>query len=416
MSQTFFVDPVKYPNGVFIKNVGIAFATKSTDNNIPITAQIRPTVSGYPHPSKIIPFGEKTLYSDNITTSSDGSTETTFTFSSPIYLLPGNEYAICLVTNSSEFTVYKAVVGSNIINLTTGVADRKATKQPGIRSLFTPQNTGSLKKNDNESLRFSLGVCIFSPQSGECTYRNDAGSYAGSTFFDVGRINVNHILPSSTNIIFEEDGLLNTSATLVQANKNFDRPAIAAASREKTASTNFTNLKMKLYGNAYVSPVVDSESSHFLIVKNNINNNTDLNLNYELNPTNLGATADNRSAARYITKQVILEEGFEATDIYVQMALSNPPDSTIQVFVRPMPIGESDFTNISYQQLSPTTAASIGYSSNPDTFREITFSKQSLSKFRAFSIKIVMYSSNATTTGKDPRSIPKIKNLRIIAV
>lgn len=409
LSQTFFVDPIKFPDGIFVERVGVAFSAKSSDNNIPVTLLLKPTVSGYPHPSKVMPFGQATIYASDITTSEDGSTESTFIFSSPIYLLPGYEYALSLVTNSSDFAVYKAIVGENIINLVDGTADKKASKQPAMRSLFLPQNTGSLKKTDVESLRFSLGVCLFSPESGSGKYYNTIEAYAGNTFFDVGRININHILPSRTSVAFSDDGLISSSGSRsVQVNKNFDRDT----ARARNIGTLNTSLEMNFVGTKYVSPVVDIETSNYLVVKNKINNNIVLANNLELFPTNYGATSP--SEARYITKQVLLEQGFEATDAVVQMSLCNPYNSTIQVFIRPLPVGEGDFTNINYQQMARTDSGP-SYTTNADTFQEVTYKATSLnlSKFRAFSIKIVMYSDTVTS---DPRSIPRIKNLRIVAV
>lgn len=409
LSQTFFVDPVKYPDGIFVKTVGVAFSAKSADNNIPVTLLLKPTVSGYPHPSKVMPFGQATIYSSNITTSTDGSTESTFTFTSPIYLLPGYEYAISLVTNSSDFVVYKASVGENIINLVDGVADRKATKQPAMRSLFLPQNTGSLKRSDTESLRFSVGVCVFSPESGSAQFVNETDTYTGDTYFDLGRVNLNHVLPSRTSVTFTDNGLISTSgAVSLQVNKNFDRNP----SRARNLSSLSTTLSMTFIGTKYASPIVDSVLSNYLIVKNKINNNSILGTNLELFPTNYGATSP--SEARYITKQVVLEQGFEATDAVVQMSLCNPYNSSVQVFIRPLPVGEGDFTNIRYQQMTRTDSGST-YTTNADTFQEVTFKATTLdlAKFRAFSIKIVMYSDTIST---DPRSIPRIKNLRIVAV
>ena len=171
-------------------------------------------------------------------------------------------------------------------------------------------------------------------------------------------------------------------------------------------------MKMFFVGNDYVSPMVDLETSHYLVVGNKINNNTVLATNMELFPTNFGATSP--SEARYITKQVTLEPGFEATDVHVQMSLCNPYDSSIQVFVRPLPVGESDFNSIGYTQL---TADDSNYSQNPDEFREVSFTSTGLglTKFRAFSIKIVMFASCTSTLPSDPRALPRIKNLRIVA-
>jgi hypothetical protein len=413
MGQTFFVDPVKYPDGVFVKTVGVAFAGKDSDPNSAITLMIKPTQNGYPHPSKVMPFGQKTLYSSSITTTEDGSTETTFDFSSPVYLLPGREYAIAIATNSSDYIVFGASIGSDLIRLSEGDPIQKATKQPAIRSIFLPQNTGSLSKKETDSLKFSVYLCKFSPQSGYVKYENNHESYGSDTKFDLMRINMNYISPSNTSTTFSERGLLGDiggSFIAAQPNKNLDRPTTRSTRNMGTGK--FSEVRANMIGNAYVSPALDTETSHYLVVENKVNNNFVVATNRELFPNNLGATAP--SEARYITKQVTLEPGFEATNVHVQMSLCNPYDSSIQVFVRPLPVGEGDFSSIGYTQLNTTDS---GYSQNSDEFREVLYTSDglNLSKFRAFAIKIVMYSSCTSTLPSDPRSLPRIRNLRLVA-
>lgn len=414
LSQTFYIDPTNYPDGVFVKKIGVYFAVGDTDTNTPITLMLKPTQSGYPHPAKVMPFGQSTIYSSDIVTSEDGSTESLFTFSSPIYLLPGNEYAISLRSNSSSFSVYGATIGDNLIRLSEADPIRKATKQPGVRSLFLPQNTGNLTKKDTDSMKFSIHLCKFSPQAGSISYENLRDSYTSDTNFDTMRLNMNYAIPSNSTVTFSERGLIGDiggSFIAIQPNKNIDRPS-NRSSRTKTMGSKFTEVTMNMIGTPYVSPMVDLQTSHYLVVGNTVNNNTVLATNNELFPTNLGATA--ASSARYITKQVTLEPGFEATDVQVQMSLCNPYDSSIQVFVRPLPVGESDFSGVGYTQL---TANNTGYSQNSDDFREVSYTSNGLglTKFRAFSIKIVMYASCTSTLPSDPRALPRIKNLRIVA-
>lgn len=405
LSQTFYVDPVVYPDGVYVKKVGISFAGVDANNNSPITLMLKPTQSGYPHPAKIMPFGQATIYSSDISTSLDGSTESLFTFSSPIYLLPGGEYSISLFTNSSSFSVYGSTIGDDIIRLSESDPTRKATKQPSIRSLFLPQNTGTLEKKDTDSLKFSLHLCKFSPQSGSITYETDATAYGSSTYFDAMRMNMNAITPSNTTATFTENGLIAGGFVSVQPNKTIDRPSSVSRTKPVGSVSKFT---VNMVGTSYASPALDLQSSHYLVVGNTINNNSVLATNNELFPTNYGATA--ASAARYITKQVTLEPGFEATNVYVQMSLCNPYDSSVQVFVRPLPVGESDFSSIGYTQL---IASDSNYSQNSKDFREVYFKSDGLNlgKFRAFAIKVVMYASYSG----DPLALPRIKNLRMIA-
>ena len=80
LAQTFLIDD---EGGVFLTSIDIFFSTK--DAAIPVTVQIRDVVNGYPG-QKILPFSEKTLLPAAVNTSTDGTSATTFTFDSPVYL------------------------------------------------------------------------------------------------------------------------------------------------------------------------------------------------------------------------------------------------------------------------------------------------------------------------------------------
>ena len=54
--------------------------------------------------SKVLPFARKWLNSSQVNTSDDGSTPTTFTFDSPIFLQEGIEYCVVLYSDSVDYT------------------------------------------------------------------------------------------------------------------------------------------------------------------------------------------------------------------------------------------------------------------------------------------------------------------------
>jgi hypothetical protein len=60
---------------------------------------------------KILPFGRKTLQSSEVSTSTDGSVATTFTFDSPVYVQGGTEYSICLLANTPDYKVWISDLG-----------------------------------------------------------------------------------------------------------------------------------------------------------------------------------------------------------------------------------------------------------------------------------------------------------------
>jgi hypothetical protein len=424
LAQTFYVDPAKYKSGIYVKSVDLYFNTKDITDTESVTLQIKPTISGYPHPSKVLPFASSTLYSDEINDLEnliDGSGQlqqgATFEFSSPVYLLPGHEYAISVTTNSPKFSLFSGTIGSSAIAPTDEETPVNVTKQPFVRSLFKSQNTGKLVKVDNESLTFRLNICKFSPSSGSIQLQNEESTQSIS-YVNEYRVNVSDITPENTSISCTV-AVGNGSAVPVETNKNII-PSTGAIQPDSNGVGDVATVNIFLNTNdENVSPVFDLERASFVRVENLINNNdiTDTNdpaYNGELEFTNNSAASDNyKTRARYITKKVTLEEGLEAENITVLMSLNNPISSSgiskIKVFVRPIPVGESDLDNTNYVEL---TTSDVANSSSNDDYREVSFSNIGttvLNKFRTFSVKIVMF---GPVNGS---AVPKIKNLRVIA-
>jgi hypothetical protein len=426
LAQTVYIDPVKYPKGVFLKSVDLYFAAKETLTTVPVTVQVRPTISGYPHPSKVLPFASSTLYSDSVTTasliSSGSADKTNFAFSTPVYLLPAREYAICVSTNSPNFSVFTGKVGSTILRASEEDAKINVAKQPMMRSLFRAANGGKLVKNDNETLACRLNLCRFST-SGILQFGNDTVSGTASLNVNEFRLNAAAFAPEGSTISYSAS--VATSPTTPYSQLVPNRNIIPSNGYLSLASSTSLNgfatftATLSASGDRYVSPVFDLHRSSIVAISNTVNNSTNLTqgnaaYNGELEPTNALAATAYKTVARYITKKVTLESGVEADNITVTMSLCNPKKgnsnaASIQVFVRPIPIGEVDYDNIDYVQLTTTDSA---ISTSDDDFREVSYTNigsTTLDRFKTFSVKVVMYGD---TNGS---AIPRIRNLRIIA-
>ena len=82
--------------GAFLTSCDIYFSEK--DSTYPVAMEIRNVINGQPGP-KILPFGRKTLQANEVSTSTDGSVATTFTFESPVYVQGGqNILYVCWQT------------------------------------------------------------------------------------------------------------------------------------------------------------------------------------------------------------------------------------------------------------------------------------------------------------------------------
>ncbi len=147
LAQSFLVED---DTGIFLTKCDIFFATKD-DMNIPVVFQLRTMENGLPT-QKIIPFSEIVIGPEDITTSADGSVATTVEFKAPVYLEGGNtEYAICLASNSTKYSVYISRIGENDL-----LSDTFISNQPYLGSLFKSQNASTWEPSQWEDLKFTL--------------------------------------------------------------------------------------------------------------------------------------------------------------------------------------------------------------------------------------------------------------------
>ncbi len=148
--QSFYVDTL---GGVFISSIDLYFSSKST--NLPVTVELRTMVNGYPT-REVLPFGQVNVAASNITTSTDASIATTFTFPSPVYLQENTEYGFVALCNTDEYTIYTARLGQKTLD-----GERLITKQPSLGSMFKSQNGGTWTAEQNEDVKFEINNCIF---------------------------------------------------------------------------------------------------------------------------------------------------------------------------------------------------------------------------------------------------------------
>ena len=163
---TTFYDPlaqsfdVATPNGIFLTSVDLYFSTK--DTTLPCGIQVRTVENGTPT-STILPFSQKDLNPADIQVSTDASLPTRFTFDSPIYLETMSEYALIVVSPSTEYNVWISRLGDEDVS-TLGLAESQKvmiTQQPYLGSLFKSQNASTWTPSQFEDLKFTLNKAEF---------------------------------------------------------------------------------------------------------------------------------------------------------------------------------------------------------------------------------------------------------------
>ena len=146
LAQSFLVED---ETGCFLTSCDVFFRTVD-DGDTPVVFQLRSMDNGLPT-TKVLPGSEIVLDPSDITTSSDGSVATNVQFKSPVYVEGGKEYAICLASNSTKYTVYISRIGENDL-----LTDTFISNQPYLGSLFKSQNNTTWEPSQWEDLKFTL--------------------------------------------------------------------------------------------------------------------------------------------------------------------------------------------------------------------------------------------------------------------
>ena len=143
-------------NGIFLTSVDLFFANKSTTNKA-VTVEVRTMELGTPTRNRI--GRGVTLLPNEITTSTDGSVATNVKFPEPIYLGPGQEYAIVLLAPTSmEYEVFTATMGASTL-ASQDLPNASAviySEQWAIGSLFKSQNGSIWEPSQLQDMKLKL--------------------------------------------------------------------------------------------------------------------------------------------------------------------------------------------------------------------------------------------------------------------
>jgi hypothetical protein len=143
-------------NGAFLTAVDLFFAKKDS-GNATVKVEIRSVELGTP--TRIVIGNSVTLRPSEVNISSDASIATKVTFDEPIYLPPGREYAVVIISeNSDQYEMWTAVMGEKTVN-TKNLPDVNAvtySKQFAMGSLFKSQNGSIWTANQYQDLKFKL--------------------------------------------------------------------------------------------------------------------------------------------------------------------------------------------------------------------------------------------------------------------
>lgn len=139
--------------GAFLTAVDLFFASKDS-GDAPLTVEIRTMELGTP--TRTVIGQPKVLRPSDINTSSDSTVATRVTFDYPIFLPPGREYAIVLLSpNSDAYEVWIAEMGKKTVG-NNNVDNVIYSTQFATGSLFKSQNGSIWTANQYQDLKFKL--------------------------------------------------------------------------------------------------------------------------------------------------------------------------------------------------------------------------------------------------------------------
>ena len=356
LSQTFFVDKKTNPEGIFLKDVGLYFSEK--DTNLPITVQIRPTINGYPSPSVVLPFATKTLLPAAVNVNTEDPLVTTFSFSSPVFLEPG-EYAICILTNSNKYTVYVADSGFNALASGSSTAGRVGGNQK-VGVLYTSTSIGVSVPENSTDLMFVVNRCKFDT--------------SGTKYFEAAPTNIDskqvikisspELIPFGCTIERQFVG----TGQLFKNNENIYPSTLLSGQ----------NIKYSFVGTGFVSPVVDSLA---------------------LYGTSVSMRTTAAAPSEYVTRVVSIDSA-SSNGLAVFIDENTPSTSTIGVSYRASSIGQTDILTKAWSAMTRQATAPI--SGSDLEYDEGVYGVTASIPFSSYQIKVTLSSTGTPTYNQTP--------------
>lgn len=165
LAQTFNVNNNDGSDGIYLTKVDLFF--KAKDPSLGVTVQIRQTENGYPAPFVV---GEKFVRNSSINTSNNGSSATTVTFDTPLYLKSGSDYSVVVVPEqfSPEFLLWVGETGVPDVANTALVSNQNW----GAGVMFLSSNDTAWTPYQGEDIKFKVYVANFAKTSATLVLEN----------------------------------------------------------------------------------------------------------------------------------------------------------------------------------------------------------------------------------------------------
>ena len=412
LAQSFVIG--ENPNGLYIHSIDLYFSTVPT-KDIPLKMYLVEVENGYPT-QRVVPLSEVVKQKADINISSTAATATKFTFSSPIFLQFGVEYAIVTESNSAQYRQWLSEVGKE--DVTTG---EFISKNPYLGVSFKSQNASTWTADQMKDFKMELRRAEYASEGtivlnsvGIASAIDEDNGIDGPLEYSQLLLNTDFIDHAETDLLFEISTNGGIDYNVIIPNENY---YISTTPGSPIISNGDLKIKITLKTNdTKITPVIDLDRISLLAIKNVIGPEdatatsptpTD-SLIQDSGDSELAATHGNATAV-YMTKEVILNNPSDRLDSYLN--ISRPySNSNVLVYAR-FKRSEDNIEDVAFERIDPVTPIPLDY---VDDFSEVQFTRDFtqdspiLPLFNSFQVKIVLVSD-------DHALVPVVKDFRAIA-
>lgn len=272
LAQSFLIDPITFPQGLFVDRLRFCF--KSKDDSVPITLQLRPAVNGYPSSSVIYPYGTVSLTPDKVKITenpdlNDSNKFTEFVFDAPVYMQSG-EHSFVLLANSNKYETYAAEVGG--IDTVSG---RQISEQPYQGSLFLSQNGSTWTADQNTDLMFRLIRRSFSTTPAIAQFKLDAPS--ANVAYDLLHLITGDLTIANTSLSYQFNSIIDSTGAAaglksVTPKEDYEMEDDLGRRVLTTSNNSFILRAAMSTRSPLISPIIDTTRMGIIVVENIINN------------------------------------------------------------------------------------------------------------------------------------------------
>lgn len=341
LAQTFL-----FEEDQMLSSVGLFFS--KIDLNDPITIQIRETDNGYP--ANVI-LAEKIIPVSDLRSSEDGSVETKIMLHDPVYCKAYTSYAVTILTESTESSLYIQSLGE--VDLAT---KQQVVQNPYIKGvMFSSSNALTWNAHQRENLKFNLYCNDFTEES--IVYFNSINGVD----YDAIKILANTSVPVDTKLEWEYSS--NDGATWL--------PIPVRETLELHASINKVTIRAIITAKKNVSPAIDVESILLIGMKN-------------------------KEKSSYLTRNVTTDAKFKEVKIVAD--IYNPSGTGVVFYYA---------TDISGKTWKPLNQVGEPKVKEVGGYSEYTYSAKESIETNNFRAKVSLTTNNSTIK-------PKVQNLKCI--